>query len=190
MSRYTPARAAAPPRPVVVWADGRRYTLTCPPTAELLDVLGGGRLGELLPGRLPTGQTVPWYLHLLSPAEPLDMDDAAAIALAAAGEWTAMPGERALAIAGWAAAEWQLIDGHHLGRGVDLLQMTPARLFAALWAWLIEHRFAGKTADAEAALTPATSTAPITPVPDPAADAAAFSAALAAAGSLDGISTF
>lgn len=142
------------PTRVTVWVDGTRYTLTVT-THGLLEALAGGNPYDVVPAMFDTGaQRQQWAEHLFDPRTRFDLHDATAVAGGCVEYLTGIPMTTAVALAGWLADEWVLIYGYHHGRGVDLLALSPAALFSALYAWVVEHRFAGDRAEADQVLFP------------------------------------
>lgn len=160
--------------PVTVTVDGLTFDVPPVPSAELVGILATGRLSGIIPGRLPPGQMVTWTRHLLSPDSGFDLADADAVARKVTEHITGVPAETAVTLAAWLSADWLLMDGYHLARGVDLLELAPRRLMAVLYAFRVEHT-SDKRDDTDAQLFP-----PRVPTPEEIArDGAAMAAALA-----------
>lgn len=127
--------------PTLVLVDGIQFEIPPVGTPILFGHLSTGALGQIIPGLLPESQMHQWAGHLLAPGSGFDMADATAIAEAVTEHITGVPAQTAVAMAAWVTADWLLVDGYFLGRGVDLLALPPRRAFAALYAFLVEHRF-------------------------------------------------
>lgn len=174
--------ATTGPAAAQVWVDGHLYEVTTTTTA-LLDALAAGDLSAVIPGMVGEDQAIRWLTALFDPAAPFDLPDARAVNEAVIADLTGLPAATAASLARWLTDDWLLLDGYHLRYGTDLLTLAPRRLFAALYAFLVEHRFETR-AEADQALFPPVLAAPT--VADTQSDAANFEAAMLMAGTLPG----
>lgn len=175
-------RLAADPLTSRVWVDGHLYEVTTTTTA-LLSALEAGELSAIIPGMVPEEQAAVWLTALFDPDGPFDLADARAVNEAVITDLTGLPATTAITLAGWLTTDWLLLDGYHLRYGTDLLTLAPRRLFAALYAFLAEHRYETRE-EADRVLFPPVLSAPT--AAETRADAANFEAALAMAGTLPG----
>lgn len=166
--------------PVTVTVDGLTFDVPPVPVADLIGILSTGRLSGIIPGRLTADQGQVWARHLLDPESPFDLADADAVARVVTEHITGVPAETAVTLAVWLTADWLLLDGYHLARGVDLLNMPPRRLMAALYAFRVEHT-AGDRGDTDAQLFP-----PRVPTPEEMQRAGADMAAALSSGPISG----
>lgn len=183
MNTPPPTREFTPddPTSVQVWVDGLRFDVEVT-TASLLTALAAGGLHSVLPGLLPPEQQTAWLVHLYDSRTPFDLPDAQAVTAAVVEYLTGVPHTTAVAIGQWAADEWLLLRGYHRARGVELLALSPRELIGVLYAFILEHRFEGDAAKANAVLFPAVKAA------RPASDGGAgFLAAMQSTRSLPGV---
>jgi hypothetical protein len=145
--------ACAGQSPVTVTVDGITLDVQPVPVADLMGILATGRLSGIIPGRLPPDQAQVWARHLMDPDTSFDIADADAVARVVTEHITGVPAETAVTLAAWLAADWLLLDGYHLRRGVDLLSLPPRRLMAVLYAFRVEHT-SDKRDDTDAQLFP------------------------------------
>lgn len=135
-----------------IWVDGKPYDLTAD-TPRLFTDLATGSPELVMLGLIGDGPQGSAYVeHLYGTRSEFDLGDSHAVADAVVQHFTGIPMQGAVGLAYLLAQEWLLVSGYFTRHGVDLMALSPRRLTAALYAFVVEHRFGGKTEDADALL--------------------------------------